>query len=250
MLNDITITDICRVITVYSPKGRKDTINNRKTYGMSFCTEGQITYNHLDRSVISDPNQAVLLPKGQTYSISGNKTGAFAVIDFCCVEDLCDTVIPIEIHNSEGYMHDFEKMKYLSLFDGNRAEIISIFYHIIYKLCSQNSPSRAIMPAVKYIENNYCDPSLSNEVLARQCMISEVYFRRMFTEHYKMTPKQFIIDIRINKAKQLLSEGTLKINAIATQCGFSNQYHFDRVFREKTGVTPSEYMKQNLVLKI
>lgn len=250
MLKNITVTDICRVFTVYSPKGRKDTVAERKYYGISFCTKGQITYTHNGRTAVSDPEHAVLLPKGQTYSLYGNKTGDFAVVDFCCAEELCDTVVPIEIHNSEGYMRDFEKMKYLSLFDGNKAELMSIFYHIIYKLGSQNTPSRAIMPAVKYIESNYCDPSLSNEKLARQCRISEVYFRRIFTEHYKMTPKQFIIDIRINKAKQLLSEGKLKINAVAAQCGFSNQYHFDRVFREKTGVTPSEYMKQNLVLKI
>ena len=106
------------------------------------------------------------------------------------------------------------------------------------------------MPAIKYLENNYQNPNLTNAELAKQCRISEVYFRRIFTSCYNMTPRQFLIDIRINKAKQLLSEGTLKINAVAVKCGFSNQYHFCHVFKEKTGLTPTEYMKQNMVYQI
>lgn len=51
-------------------------------------------------------------------------------------------------------------------------------------------------------------------------------------------------------AKQMLSEGTLKINAISENCGFSNPYHFCRLFKDKTGLTPSEYMKQNRIYKI
>ena len=86
--------------------------------------------------------------------------------------------------------------------------------------------------------------------MAEKCNISEVYFRKIFTETYKITLKQFIVDIRINKAKQLLSEGFLKIGAIADLCDFSNQYNFCRLFKEKTGFTPTEYMKRNRIYKI
>ena len=106
------------------------------------------------------------------------------------------------------------------------------------------------MPAIKYLETNYQNPNLTNSELAEQCKISEIYFRRIFTSYYNMTPRQFLIDIRINKAKLLLSEGALKINAVAVKCGFSNQYHFCRVFKEKTGLTPTEYVKQNRIYKI
>ena len=106
------------------------------------------------------------------------------------------------------------------------------------------------MPAIRYIESNYQSPGLSNAELAKECNISEVYFRKIFTETYKTTPKQFIVDIRINKAKQLLSDGFLKVGTVAELCGFSNQYHFCRLFKEKTGVTPTEYMKRNRIFKI
>ena len=57
--------------------------------------------------------------------------------------------------------------------------------------------------------------------------------RKIFTEEYKLSPKQYLTEVRINKAKQLLTDGFLKINAVAAQCGFTNQYHFSRIFKEK-----------------
>ena len=250
MLNEIIITDITDIFTVFSPKGRSAKIQNRDSYALSFCEEGQITYTHNGNKFISDKDHAVILPQGQSYSIYGDKTGSFPVINFTCADILCDTVISLPIDNSKSYMKDFNRLQSLSLFGENRAEMMSIFYHMLHRLSSQNSSCQVILPAIKYLENNYQNPNLTNKKLAEQCKLSEVYFRRVFTNYYNMSPKQFLIDIRINKAKQLLSEGAMKINVIASNCGFSNQYHFCRIFKEKTGLTPTEYMKQNMIYKI
>lgn len=250
MLNEIIITDITDIFTVFSPKGRAAKIQNRDSYALSFCEEGQITYTHNGNKFISDKDHAVILPQGQSYSIYGDKTGSFPVINFTCADILCDTVISLPIDNSKSYMKDFNRLQSLSLFGENRTEMMSIFYHMLHRLSSQNSSCQVILPAIKYLENNYQNPNLTNKKLAEQCKLSEVYFRRVFTNYYNMSPKQFLIDIRINKAKQLLSEGAMKINVIASNCGFSNQYHFCRIFKEKTGLTPTEYMKQNTIYKI
>lgn len=249
-LNKITVTDIKELFTVSSPRGRKEEIRNRKSYGLSFCAEGKITYKINGKPAVSDEKHAIILPKGQSYSLYGNKSGIFPVIDFDCKELLCDEVISLPIQSAETYIKDFEKMKALSLFEENRAEIMSVFYSMLHRLSLESSVRNVIIPAIKYIENNYQNPKLSNAALAEQCNISEVYFRRIFAEAYKTTPKQFIVDIRINKAKQLLSDGRSKVGSVAEQCGFSNQYHFCRLFKEKTGLTPTEYMKQNRIYKI
>ena len=119
-----------------------------------------------------------------------------------------------------------------------------------HRLSIYGITNNTIMLALNFIEKNYQNPNLKNEDMAKECNISEVYFRKLFFKHFKTTPRQFIIDIRIQKARQLLTEGILKINAISEKCGFSNPYHFCRVFKEKTGLTPTEYMKQNRVYKI
>lgn len=249
-LNKITVTDITQLLTISSPRGRKEEIRNRKSYGLSFCAEGKITYSMNAKQSVSDCKHAVILPKDQSYSLGGDKTGIFPVINFDCKELLCEEVISLPIKNPDAYIKDFEKMKALSFFEGNRAKIMSIFYNMLDRLSAESTVHNVIAPAISYIESNYQNSRLSNTKLAETCNISEVYFRRLFAEAYKTTPKQFIVDIRMNKAKQLLSEGVSKICTIAEQCGFTNQYHFCRIFKEKTGVTPSEYMKQNKIYKI
>ena len=141
-------------------------------------------------------------------------------------------------------------MKTLSLFEGNRAIIMSVFYSILHRLRSENTEQSRLIPAIKLIENNFRNPSLTNAELARECNISEVYFRKLFDEIYKTSPRQYLIEIRINKAKQLLTDGVLKVGAVAEQCGFTNQYHFCRIFKEKTGFTPTEFAKHNRIYKI
>ncbi|MGN0179898.1 MAG: helix-turn-helix domain-containing protein [Monoglobaceae bacterium] len=249
-LDKIVVTDISGLFTVTSPKGRFEKIRNRKSYALSFCADGQITYTLEGENTVSDRDHAVILPQGQSYSLHGDKTGVFPVINFTCAEFLCDKIIAFPIRDAEQYIREFEQMKALSLFEENRAEIMSIFYHMLHRLSAQGSSCNTIMPAIKYLEKNFQNPNLTNADLAQQCNISEIYFRRIFTEHYKVTPRQFIIDIRINRAKQLLSDGVLKVCAVAECCGFSNQYHFCRVFKEKTGLTPTEYIRQNRTYKI
>ena len=100
-LSQMTVTDIGRMVTVRSEKGRHSEMINRKTYGLSFCKEGQITYIQNGREYVSDKNCAVILPKGGTYFIKRDRTGVFPVINFDCAEFLCDTVTVIPVQSAE-----------------------------------------------------------------------------------------------------------------------------------------------------
>ena len=142
-------------------------------------------------------------------------------------------------------------MKSLFLFEGNRPKIMSIFYGILDRLSNLlTNDSPVLQNAVKFIENNYQNSRLSNIDIAEFCNISEVYLRKLFADKFNMSPKQYIINLRLNKAKQLLRDGILKIGTISEECGFSNQYHFSRLFKERIGMTPSEYIQKNKIVKI
>lgn len=249
-LRNIVVTEITDAIAVHSPKGRFYKMTDRKYYGMSFCKEGQITYTHNGKKIVSDNKHIIILPQGQSYTLRGDKTGIFPVINFTCSEPLTDTFLLFPSENIDIFMKDFEAIKKLILFPINRAKVMSIFYNMIYNLVPEGYACDTIAPAVQYIRKNYKDCNLTNEILAKECNISEIYLRKLFNKHLKTTPKQYISEIRLQKAKQLLSEGTLKINSISEECGFRSSYHFYRFFKEKTGLTPTEYMKQNRISKI
>ena len=66
-----------------------------------------------------------------------------------------------------------------------------------------------------------------------------------FKKHYGKTPSRVITDLRIQKAKELLSATDCSISQIAEDCGFDNVYYFSNAFKKETGMTPSAYRKLN-----
>ena len=248
-LKSITVTEIIGAMTVYSEKGKRNLMKNRGSYGLSLSEGGEITYIQNGKEYTSSKSCAVILPKGGNYFIRREKTGRFPLVNFDCLEFLCDTVTVIPIRNADDLIADYERIKKLICFDGNRALILSIFYGMLHKLSSSGIP-RELASAVRMINSDYCDSNITNAALAATCNISEVYFRKLFAAHFGVSPKQYIIDLRIQKAKQLLSENSLSVSLISEKCGFSNLYHFSRLFKQHTGVTPTEYRRANTVYEI
>ena len=68
----------------------------------------------------------------------------------------------------------------------------------------------------------------------------------LFKEHTGKSAIDYIIHLRIETAKNLLKKTTYTINEISSKVGFKNPLYFSRKFKEKTGVSPSEYKKQFL----
>lgn len=248
-LKNAVITSIIEACTVYSPKGRSEQMLNRKSYALTFCIDGQITYIQNGHRYISNRNTAVILPKGGNYFICGDKTGFFPVINFECSEFLCDTITALPIQNPDQLIADFEEIKKLLCFEDNHARVFSIFYGMLHSLSSNKLPP-LLENAIRLIGNEYVNPSLTNAGLADLCQVSEVYLRKLFSKYLHTSPKQYIIDLRLQKAKQLLREGALCVSDIAESCGFSNPYHFCRIFKEHTGTTPSAYRKEHMIYKI
>lgn len=244
MFEKVIITEIKSLVITPSIKGQDTTINQRPCYGLSFCMEGQITYIHKGKEYVSTPQTAILLPKGQTYQLRRDQDGLFPVINFECEGLEIDTHQVIPIGDVAPYLREFEQMGSLSLLESNRLRVMAMFYQMLYRLDIEATAS-PLQPALQYIERHYTDADLSIAELAEQCCISEVYFRRLFGKQYGQSPKQFLTELRINRARQLLSGGGLKIAAVAEQCGYAGPYHFCRAFKEQTGQTPTEYMMQN-----
>ena len=250
-LENIVVTNIDEVFSVYSPKGKTASVTNRFGYGLSFCQEGKIVYHHKGKDYVSDASCVILLPKGEDYSLTVEQTGVFPVVNFQCAEPLTDVHRLIPVRDTESLMQDYKRLRSLSLFENNRTEMLSVFYRMISGILRQQKMDDGILhPAAEHIKKQYGNSDLSNAELADLCGISEVYFRKLFEKRYGMTPKQYIIDIRMSRAKQLLAEGGMKICAVAEACGFSGPYHFSRMFKQKVGMTPTEYMEKNRVYRI
>lgn len=73
--------------------------------------------------------------------------------------------------------------------------------------------------------------------------LSPDYFKRVFKEHTGRTPRQYLIDIRLEKAKEPLRTKKISIEDTARLCGFVNAGYFAVTFQRSTHLSPSEYRK-------
>jgi AraC-like DNA-binding protein len=142
-------------------------------------------------------------------------------------------------------------MKDRLLIQNSRPKAMSLFYDILYRLSNEFSENdNVLFPATDYLENNFSDPLISNTLLADKCNISEIYFRRLFKKRFGISPKQYVLELRLRKAKQLLLQDNISVTKVSEQCGFTNPYHFSRAFHKITGLTPTEYRKENKLIII
>lgn len=85
---------------------------------------------------------------------------------------------------------------------------------------------------------------ITAEQLASRCHISESYYRNLFKKAVGVSFYEYLTDLRIQKAKELLWDSRCSIPEICEVCGFSSSQHFHRIFRSKTGETPGAYRRK------
>ncbi|NBD32545.1 MAG: helix-turn-helix domain-containing protein [Cyanobacteria bacterium] len=93
---------------------------------------------------------------------------------------------------------------------------------------------------LEFIEANLAT-DISLEALANFTNFSTFHFCRLFKDTMGVTPHQYVIRRRIERAKKLLKYSDLKIVEIALACGFANQSHLSRHFRNLVGISPKAY---------
>jgi two-component system response regulator YesN len=85
---------------------------------------------------------------------------------------------------------------------------------------------------------------LSLEEVAASINLVPAYFSRLFSQITGASFINYLTDLRIQRAKELLQGTDDQIKAISETVGYSNIYYFSRVFKNKTGLTPVEYRRQ------
>jgi AraC-like DNA-binding protein len=98
--------------------------------------------------------------------------------------------------------------------------------------------------SVNYIQTNFeRDISLGN--IAKFVFLSPSYFTRAFKDETGMSPINYLLKVRIERAKELLAGTSTKISDIALNVGFSNQQRFNEMFKKYAKITPLQYRKQH-----
>lgn len=102
-------------------------------------------------------------------------------------------------------------------------------------------PRRTLQRVVDYI-HEHLDQDLTLATLAAIARMSPSYFSRLFKQSTGLSPHQYVIRCRIDRAKQLLRQGKLRIAEIAYRLGFTHQSHFSHHFKRLVGSSPKAFL--------
>ena len=132
-----------------------------------------------------------------------------------------------------------------------KSESMGLLYQIFAQLIKAQKhdylshDKRVLFDEVLHLlSEQYTDPALSVAELARKSGLSEVHFRRLFHKVYNTSPQDYITNLRVQYAKEQLQYSSGSLEEIAGSVGFADPGYFSRIFRRKTGFTPTEFRKQ------
>lgn len=243
ILSNLIITDYKFATTMYTEQGKSTLRKSRPLWAVVIKYEGETIYTANGKRYLSDKNNIVILPKGCSYTWNCTKAGHFSIIEFES-DTVCDEIFSFQVKNGEEFLKTFKVLETKNLM---KIECIKEVYGIITKLLhtlgntyTPSDKQRKIAPAISYIAEHY-NTDIRNDDLAKICLLSTVYFRKLFTQITGLSPISYVRSVRIKKAKEMLKTDYGNITDIALSLGYKSIYDFSRDFKKSEGIPPSKY---------
>ena len=252
-LSDLIINEVISSARLTSAAGAKKILISRNNWAALLKVEGKTVYRTGGEQIVSDSHHPVILSAGSNYEWECTETGDFLIIEFSC--DRRDgKVYSFELPDNSVFIKNFSRIERSRAThpDSFKAADLQCIYAILVSLIDSsyesNTSSRKlgiITPAAAYMSERYFVTDINNDMLAELCGISTVYFRKLFTSVFSVSPMQYLKSVRIEKAKTMLLGDGNSVTDIAESVGYSDIYQFSKAFKSSTGLSPSEYAKRS-----
>src|SRR5215475_8259619 len=222
---------------------------------------------HNSLSYVRVPDALSLVPAGVCPLISTRSDFEMVAcaLDFTLVDEI-DTELDrrpagelrIRTNFQDSAAQQLLKLLFTDLTDGYPASRLYAD-HLIHALAyrflvmgREDAPSSAekqVSPLPRHIlrrvieQMRNFESKLSLQMLAKESGYSRVHFVRMFRAATGCSPHNYLLNLRLERARELLKNPSISLIDIALDCGFSSHSHMSRLFHKSVGVTPSAYRR-------
>ena len=220
---------------------------NRNFNALSFRISADTLLDTGDKKYQLADNSICFVPAYIEYSrISNNDK--MIVVHFDTINYFSNEIEFFQTCHAEIYETLFKEMLnyWNAKEDGYIYQCTSIFHKISYECHKENyfSPEsiNPIYPSVKFIENNFKNPNITIDEIAKQSFMSTVYFRKLFRKIYGISPIKYVINLRIKYAINLIETEYYSLYEVSKLSGYDDYSYFSSEFKRITGISPSKYL--------
>ncbi len=221
-----------------------------------YCTGGSGEMSFSDRTLRYEEDSLTVIPPMLPHVNHG--TRGFTNIHIVLANPSFNTDVPIVISGlKNGFMRDaFSAAFYFYSGSGaERGTLLPIYGQLIAAMLetmiSGNEDSNEVVhQIIDTILKNYPDPNFDLNSCLESFSFSTEYLKRIFKQEAGMTPRQYLMEMRLDNAAKILAVGdeSQNISQIARQCGFQDPLYFSKLFKRKYGVSPKYYKQDQPVI--
>lgn len=240
-----------RIIGVFHMKrgNEKPVLNTgRKHTTIAYRMQGEGEFRYCGTTVTASVGSVTYIPAG---------------VDFCRYSTTEELIVlhlqefgasgdQIEVVNQMEQIEPFFQ-NLLSVWETKDPTTYNRSMQLLYRILEllQNASSQSvdcappsIKPGIQFLYAHYRNPKMRISQLADACFISEVYFRKLFNQHFGKSPQRMLTEMRFRYACELLSSGYYTQKEAAQLAGFSDVKYFRTAFKKRFALTPSEYINK------
>ncbi|PLY07460.1 MAG: AraC family transcriptional regulator [Arcobacter sp.] len=229
------------------------------TFSLGVNKEGVSIYTNNDKSYTLDKNMLSIMNPNAVHSCNScteilNKYYMMYLDPSWCmniqklVNSEIDSFVPVPsdlLEDESVYNKYISLCEYLFLdytYEEKENELINFFMEFFALFLQEDKEilvDEKFKEIVTFLEENYKE-NISLEDLSLKFDLNSFYIIRLFKNQMNMTPHSYLLNLKINKSKELLKKGYSIVDT-ALECGFFDQSHFHRNFLKIVATTPKEY---------
>lgn len=130
---------------------------------------------------------------------------------------------------------------YPQMIAGTTLQILGLVSTVSQRLEFDDDPVGKLINKAKFLLQESLEQSVDMEKLARELPMGYSSFRKAFKKITGESPNQYHLNLRLNRAKDLLRSTALNINEVADHTGFDSVFYFSKLFKKKNGISPKYY---------
>ena len=134
-----------------------------------------------------------------------------------------------------------ERSGYQPFISGIVLHLLGNCHSIIKQSIVENSEEEVIIDRARLLFRSNINNPYSPEQAAKELNVGYSWFRKRFKNYTGLSPGQYYLQLKIEKAKELLTNGNMRIKEIAIELNFDSILYFSKIFKEKTGFNPTDY---------